>query len=326
MARFSKVTRRMWGDAGFKALTAAPPNGQTLWLRLLTGPELTTIPGLFQAWEAGLAQSLGWPLEGFRKAFGEVFREGLAKADWKAGLVWVPNAIRHNEPESPNVVRSWRRTWEELPESPVKDEAFHVLKAFAEAKGEGFAKAFAEGCRQPSPNQEQEQEQDLIPALAGQLGLLAELEQPRAKRAKSGIPSERLPDIAAVLEHWATRAYHKRRPIVDSEDRRRRVNDRLTEGFTVEDLCDAIDGASLDDNLMGRRDGSPGYRGVETILRDTGIVERLIELNGKGTLGQQRQGSGPKRKSTDVTEEERNFNPVDWFDSKKNAPAPEAHQ
>lgn len=141
-ARYSKVTRRMWNDADFRELSAPPPNGQSLWQRLLTGPELTCIPGLFPAWEAGLADALRWPLEGFREAFLEVSSKGMAKADWKAGLVWVPKAPKHNKPASPNVILSWGSVWEELPECDLKEEAYRHLRAFAEGWGEAFLKAF----------------------------------------------------------------------------------------------------------------------------------------------------------------------------------------
>jgi hypothetical protein len=160
----------MWNDARVQSLTWPPPNGLTLWQRLLTGPELGCIPGLFQAWEAGLAQALRWDLKGFREAFQEVSLEGLAQADWKVGLVWAPKAIIHNRPESPNVVKSWRDQWEELPECDLKLEAYQSLKDFTEGMGEAFSKAFLEACRKPSGNpsgnpcrnQEQEQEQEEI--------------------------------------------------------------------------------------------------------------------------------------------------------------------
>lgn len=166
-ARYSKVARRMWNDEGFQELSAPPPNAQTLWVRLLTGPELTSIPGLFPAREVALADALGWPLEGFREAFREVFLKGWAKADWRAGLVWIPKAPRYNAPESPNVIRGWRSIWAELPECNLKREALQGLRAFAEALPEGFQKAFREAFGEAfakgMPNQEQEQEQDLTP-------------------------------------------------------------------------------------------------------------------------------------------------------------------
>jgi len=167
--RYSCVTRRMWNDDKFRKLSAPPPNGQTLWLRLLTGPELGVIPGLFAAREGGLADALGWPLEGFREAMAEVMGHGIgeamAKADWEAGLVWVPNAVKHNPPASLNVVRGWGAAFQELPDSPLKAEAYEALMAYLMARGEAWAKAWAMAC--PKPRAIQEQEQDLDPYCSG---------------------------------------------------------------------------------------------------------------------------------------------------------------
>lgn len=129
-----------------------------------TGPQTTRIPGLFSSGEAGFAETIGWPIEGFRKVFREVFAQGMVKVDWKARLVWVPKAIHYNRPENPNVVKGWRDTWDEMPECDLKLEAWQELKAFIEGLGEGFVKAFEQACQKPSlkplPNQEQEQEQE----------------------------------------------------------------------------------------------------------------------------------------------------------------------
>ena len=162
--RYSKVYRRIWVDEKVRKLSQPKPCGVVLFLRLLTGPELTNVPGLFPAWEGGLANALGWTLEAFREAFREVSLQGMAEADWEAGIVWVPNAIQHNEPESPNVVAAWGSTLPELPDSPLKDKAFAVFEAWAKAKGKAWAEAWAKACpkgyRGASPNQEQEQEQE----------------------------------------------------------------------------------------------------------------------------------------------------------------------
>lgn len=159
MARYKKITVAIWGDAKFRALSPLKPSGQALWLYLLTGRETIKVPGLVPAGAAALAESLRWPVEAFREAFGEAFLQGLAKADWEAPLIWIPNAIKHNLPESPNVIRGWRAEWDEIPECQLKLEAWQSLKAFLEDYREAFGEAFREACRQPSPNQEQEQEQ-----------------------------------------------------------------------------------------------------------------------------------------------------------------------
>lgn len=191
MARYRKVEVKTWSDDKFRELTPIPPCGQGLWLWFLTGTRTTNIPGIVIGTGRVMAAELNWSLEAFREAFREAYAKGMAKGDLEAGLVWLPNASRtgdgRNKPESPNVIRSWRDTWDEIPECPLKLEAWQQLKAFAEAFGEGFKKAFMEACRKPSlkasPNQEQEQEQNTERARdvdggrpdAG-AGLLAELQ------------------------------------------------------------------------------------------------------------------------------------------------------
>ncbi|MEN6337363.1 MAG: hypothetical protein ABFE01_24165, partial [Phycisphaerales bacterium] len=134
----------MEGDAKYRALSGPQPNGKSLWERLLYGSHTLSLPGLSVAGEAQLAEGLGWTLKGFREAFAEVSGKAMAKADWGARVVWVPNAIKYNPPESPNVVRSWGKLFNMVPECALKAEAYAQLKAFIEALGEGYAKAFRE--------------------------------------------------------------------------------------------------------------------------------------------------------------------------------------
>jgi hypothetical protein len=161
MARYRKIDTRMWGDSRFRELSSPGPSAKYLWVFLLTGPQTSNIPGLYRGGEMALSEELGWDIEGFRKAFAEPFAKGLVKADWNARVVWIPNAIKYNSPESPNVVKSWRTAWDEIPECALKAEAYERLKAFTKGLGEGFAKAFTEGCAKGLANQEQEQEQEI---------------------------------------------------------------------------------------------------------------------------------------------------------------------
>lgn len=164
LGRYSKVYRRVWRDEKFRSLS---DRGKLLFLRFMTAPELGSIPGLVIGTDVHFARTLGWDTKAFGEAFGEAFAKGMVKADWESGLVWLPRATRYNRPESPNVVRGWRREWPEIPECELKRQAFRALKAFAEGFGKAFAEAFAEAFRDPSPNQEQEQEQeqDLYPGV-----------------------------------------------------------------------------------------------------------------------------------------------------------------
>ena len=100
--------------------------------------------GAIRANAPGLACELGWSEKVFRKAFGEVLALGIAKEDAKAPLVWFPNFLRHNMPESPNVVRSWVGAFRDLPESPLKGAMLERTGEAVRTLGEGFRSAFAE--------------------------------------------------------------------------------------------------------------------------------------------------------------------------------------
>ena len=186
--RYSRVSRRMWRDEKFRALSAPKPNARDLWLFLLTGPHCTAIPGLFVLGEAAMAEELGWPLAATRSALEEIERAGMLRVDRGTRLVWLPNALTHNPPASPNVVVGWRTPWSEIPGCALKDAARDGLRAgllemgsefarsFAIALGEekprpspnpsggprpkALAKALVEPSPKPSPSQEQDQEQE----------------------------------------------------------------------------------------------------------------------------------------------------------------------
>lgn len=176
MARYRKVECATMTDARFCALSAPQPNGQTLWMYLLCGQRTTTFPGLVVGREEVMASDLQWPVEAFRKAFGEVCGQSLAKADWKAGLVMLPKALmdstgeprESSKPQSPNVIKAWAKSWDEIPDSPLKAEYLIQLGfftkglgvSFEEAYRVSFRKALAKPSPYPSPIQEQEKEQE----------------------------------------------------------------------------------------------------------------------------------------------------------------------
>lgn len=200
--RYSKVSRRIWNDATFRALSAPQPCGQALFLRLLTGPELTNIPGLIPVGEGALSEALGWSLEAFREAFREVSREGLAEGDWEARLVFVPKAIFHNEPQSPNVIAAWATAWDEAPECTLKMRAWEVLRGYTKSKGSAWLDAFDKACPKPSwkaprkpsvnasgkatANQEQEQKQEQEQARPDARKPGLDLPDPTQKQPRAG--------------------------------------------------------------------------------------------------------------------------------------------
>jgi uncharacterized phage protein (TIGR02220 family) len=152
MTLYRRVSPRLWGDEKFRLLSAPAPSAQWLWIFLICGPHTGRIPGLFHAGEAALAEALGWPLRTFRKHFSEIEALGMARADWTARLVFLPNAVKHNPPQSVNVVKGWRAEFDELPDCPLKRAAVAEFRAFLstftlashEGSRDAFLQAFGE--------------------------------------------------------------------------------------------------------------------------------------------------------------------------------------
>lgn len=143
---YRKVSTATWSDRKVLNLTPLQPSGQALFLMLMVGPQSTHIPGVQPVGRLAFAEMLGWDVEAFDEAFAEAYREGLAKADWKVRLIFVPNAIKHNLPQSPNVVKSWGSMWARVPECELKTEVWNALHDALSALGQGFVNAFKSAC------------------------------------------------------------------------------------------------------------------------------------------------------------------------------------
>jgi hypothetical protein len=150
--RYSRISRRVWVSKDFRALSAPKPNARTLWLRLLCGPELGVIPGLFEMRESGMAEALEWPLATFRRCLKEITDRGMATFDKSVGLMWVPKAIHHSPPDNPNGVIGWKVAWKDLPECHVKDQANVYLQRWCVERGEGWVTAWEKVAGNVPPN------------------------------------------------------------------------------------------------------------------------------------------------------------------------------
>lgn len=142
--RYRRVQPRMWADEKIQRLSWPPPGGLALFQYLMTGRETVALPGALDITESGLAERLRWSVEGLREAFAEVFMEGLAMADWKAGMVWLPGGPKNNKPQSPNVVKHWGKAFVELPECELKTQVYQDVMDYVSTLGKGYLKAFHE--------------------------------------------------------------------------------------------------------------------------------------------------------------------------------------
>lgn len=175
--RYRRVSTRMWNDRKFLELSAPKPNGRDLWVWLICGPLTTPVPGVVLTTLGGMSDRLQWPPAATKRCWDEITARGMAKADWAHSLIWLPNALEHNPPESPNVVKSWRKYLDEhVPECALREELESSIQGFLKGFTQGFAqalgKAFTEGgggSFRESGNREQVQEPPLPPSGEGGL-------------------------------------------------------------------------------------------------------------------------------------------------------------
>ena len=179
--KYRKVDPRIWNDAKFRGLS---DDGQLAFFLLLTHPHTTAV-GALRSSIPGLAAEKGWDEKRFRKAFAEAFGKGMVKADERASLIWLPNFLKYNKPENPNVCKAWVAGLADLPECPLFFQLLQGVKAFIKGLPEAFQEAFAEAFGKGMPILEPEPEPDLEPDLEPEpepLNPLAPLGEQRDKK------------------------------------------------------------------------------------------------------------------------------------------------
>jgi len=243
MGHYRKVDTRLWNDEKFRSL---PDLAKLLFLFLLTHPHMTSI-GAMRCSCVGLAAELGWGEKVFREAFREVSGKGMAKVDEKASCLLLPNFLKYNRPESPNVVKSWLGCIDLIPECTLKTETVQRVKGFLESLSEDFVKAlpkgFAEAFGKPSANSEQEQE----------------LEQEQEQEMDGGPPSapRASPEMTPqeFIESWNEICASEGLPAVKdlSNGRRKKIATRLRSYPTVAFWEQVFNGVNRSDFLSGRK-------------------------------------------------------------------------
>lgn len=264
--RYSAVARTIWSHPKFLILSAPKPNARDLVLRLLIAPEMTSIPGLFQAWDAGIARSLGWPFAAFMSCLKEVVDAGWVEIDSEVGVFWIPEAINQdaNQPANPNVVRSWRQPLAEIPDCPIKSNAITALKAWAEAKGDAWWQALLEalGDRAPKassnpsgkgrpkasvppspktlPKQEQEQEQEQNPKAPLGLDIRSRCERlvgnPYDAQFSQPQTWPEVAEAAEILHHGLGYTSKPKLGTMGSDKGVSRIVEIFAAGFTIDEL------------------------------------------------------------------------------------------
>lgn len=139
---YRRILTSIWRAEWWARLPERP---RLLWLRLATAPESTLIPGLVLVDVAAVAASLGWTREEVER-ISAALPTSCCRADWHAGVVWLPPVLGWNPPQSPKNVLGWRVSWAQIPDSPLRDEIREDLRIHCAGRLGGFEASFAAAC------------------------------------------------------------------------------------------------------------------------------------------------------------------------------------
>jgi hypothetical protein len=96
-------------------------------------------------------------------------------------------------------------------------------------------------------------------------------------------------DVKAVFDYYRTHHPHAHKSPKPTSKEWRNIEARLAEGYTPDDLCQAIDGCHRCPHNLGQNDRQQQYLGLELIMRSGSHVSRFMEIA---------QGTGPPVLST----------------------------
>lgn len=149
VVKYRKISTRICNDAKFMRLS---DDAQFIFIWLLVHPMMTCM-GAMRGSVQGLAAEKKWLPERFAKGLEELSINGMVNYDETAFAIVLPNFIKHNRPENPNVVKGWRSAFNDMPECEIILQHYQRLKDFLETEekrfAEPFAKPFMEGFSKP---------------------------------------------------------------------------------------------------------------------------------------------------------------------------------
>lgn len=212
MSYYSAIDRRINADEWFRGLDI---ERQWLWFRLLTGSHVTQVAGLWPATEDGLARSFKISTKKFLTLF-DAF-EGRAFADWGAGVIYLPNALKiePNQPRNEATLKGWIKPLELVPECRLRDRALNDFIGWILSEQKRFPKGVPEGFPRPKdPPSSPGAPPSSGPAPKGTVG---ETVSATVKGTVSETVSETVKETVTETVPSRARTYPRTRPNLDHE-------------------------------------------------------------------------------------------------------------
>ena len=278
--RYRKIESKLWAWPKFRALK---PSHRLVLLHILTGPHTTLVPGLWVAGLGSLAESANLPAREYSAAVEQLQQQELVRVDWDHSVVWAPLALEFDPPTSPTQIIGWAPHLAEVQQCELRWAAERELKDWLSARPT-LAEAGAQVLRGPDgedvglarrESSAEGSEEGIEEGIESQCDPRSRSrDRSRTQEQDNSLVDETSAAARKVFEHWCS-TMAKSRAFFDRR-RLRTVVARLHDGFSVEQLCKAIDGCRADSWSMGDNDRRTAYNDLSLICRDAAHVEKFM--------------------------------------------------
>lgn len=301
MRDYGKVYTAFWSSQDVKSMS---DDGKILALYLMTCPHGNLL-GCFRLPVAYVADDLGWESARVSKGFAELFRYGFSYHCGRSSWMFIRKHLQWNKIENPNVGKAAAKLLDSLPMTEeIKAQVVRALGNSEYFPQEKLAELATLSIRYPNPFEtllkpvavtvtvpvaETEQEQNTSPAAIAP-GIVLERRSEVVEAVECAAPlavvkqkasAPRVDygdDVREVFLHWQRVRNH---PAAKLDDKRAKaIKARFKDGYTVGELCRAIEGISKSPHHMGQNDARTVYDDIELICRTAANVDKFAKLAG----------------------------------------------
>lgn len=243
MAEYGKIYRKFWTNPKNRRLT---DDGKLLWLYVLTSPHANMI-GFYVLPSSYAQHDLAWTNEKrLDKAFAELTNKGYINRCVDSYTIIIRAWFEHNKIENPNQLK---KAEAELSELPLDSTLFYEFDQVIKGLHEGLHKGLVKGYSKPEAETEAESEAE---------------NEPESIEAMS------------ILNLW--RDVMETPNSKPSPTRLNKIKARLKEGYTKEDIENAIRGCATSKFHMGDNDQKQKHNDLTLICRDGTFVEKFMAM------------------------------------------------
>lgn len=146
MKTYAVVLTSIWADEKFLSLAK---DQKLVFLTFLTHPMTTSLGTMYMVSSECLAKSVGMSTGLFKKTCGHLVDiDMLATYSGWAELFWLPNFMKDNPPDNPNVVISWTKILSTLPQNGLKARIIRECLNVCKSRGSNFYNVIPEDIHQ----------------------------------------------------------------------------------------------------------------------------------------------------------------------------------